>query len=38
MPGDRFADNPYRRGGLLIERRAFRDFLDADRNVVEILV
>jgi cellobiose phosphorylase len=38
MPGDRYADNPYRRGGLLIERRAFRDFLDADRNVVEILV
>lgn len=38
LPGAGYADNPYRRGGMLIERRTFDEFLDADRNVVEVLV
>jgi 1,2-beta-oligoglucan phosphorylase len=38
LPGERYAHNPYRPGGMLIEKRAFSDALDRDRNVVEILV
>ncbi|HET9521294.1 MAG TPA: hypothetical protein VFO73_09640, partial [Candidatus Limnocylindrales bacterium] len=38
FPRERYADNPYRRGGMLIERRAFSESLDADRNLIEIVV
>jgi 1,2-beta-oligoglucan phosphorylase len=38
MPGDRYADNPYRSGGMLISKRAFGAALDRDENLVEIFV
>jgi hypothetical protein len=38
MPAGRYADNPYRSGGMLISRRAFREALDRDENLVEIFV
>ena len=36
LPGGRYADNPYRHGGLLISKRVLRDALDRDRNLVEV--
>jgi 1,2-beta-oligoglucan phosphorylase len=36
LPGGRYADNPYRPGGMLIPRLAFDDALDRDENLVEI--
>jgi cellobiose phosphorylase len=36
IPGDRYADNPYRSGGMLIAKRAFAEALDRDDNLVEI--
>jgi 1,2-beta-oligoglucan phosphorylase len=38
MPGGRYADNPYRPGGMLISKRAFGAALDRDENLVEIFV
>jgi len=38
LPGDRYADNPYRPGGLLVSRRAFADALDRGENVVDIFI
>ncbi len=38
LPADRYADNPYRPGGLLVSNRAFREALDRDENLVEIFV
>jgi hypothetical protein len=34
----RASDNPYRAGGLLITKRAFREALDRDQNLVEIAI
>jgi 1,2-beta-oligoglucan phosphorylase len=34
----RYAENPYRRGGLLISRRDFANALKRDENVVEIFI
>ena len=36
MPGGRYAVNPYRRGGLLVDGTVFRDALDRRENLVEI--
>jgi cellobiose phosphorylase len=38
LPAGRYADNPYRPGGMLISRRAFGEALDPDENLVEILI
>jgi hypothetical protein len=38
MPGGRYADNPYRPGGMLISKRAFGAALDREENLVEIFV
>jgi 1,2-beta-oligoglucan phosphorylase len=38
LPGGRYAPNPYRAGGLLVEMRAFRDALDPATNLVEIFI
>ncbi len=38
LPGDRYTDNPYRPGGMLISRRAFGQALDRDENLVEIVI
>jgi 1,2-beta-oligoglucan phosphorylase len=38
LPGGRYTDNPYRRGGMLISKRAFGEALDQDENLVEIFV
>ena len=38
LPGGRYADNPYRPGGMLISKRAFGEALDRDENLVEIFI
>ncbi|HEY5277347.1 MAG TPA: cellobiose phosphorylase [Coriobacteriia bacterium] len=38
LPGGRYADNPYRPGGLLISKRDFGEALDRDENLVEIFI
>ncbi|HEX2755554.1 MAG TPA: hypothetical protein VHM48_08830 [Candidatus Limnocylindrales bacterium] len=38
LPADRWLDNPYRRGGLLVSRRDFSVALDQDENLVEIFI
>ncbi len=38
LPDDRHADNPYRRGGLLISKHAFAEALDRSENLVEIFI
>jgi len=38
LPGGRYADNPYRPGGLLISKRAFGEALDRDENLLEIFI
>jgi CRISPR-associated protein Csx3 len=38
LGGERYADNPYRPGGLLVSRRAFGDALDRGDNLVEIFI
>ena len=38
LPTDRHADNPYRRGGLLISKHAFGEALDQAENLVEIFI
>jgi len=38
LPGGRYADNPYRSGGMLISKRAFGEALDRDENLVEIFI
>jgi cellobiose phosphorylase len=36
LAAGRYADNPYRRGGMLISKRAFGEALDRAENLVEI--
>jgi putative lysine transport system substrate-binding protein len=38
LPGGRYADNPYRPGGMLISKRVFDEALDQDENLVEIFI
>ncbi len=38
LPGGRYADNPYRAGGLLFATKVFDAALDRPRNLVEIFV
>ena len=38
MQGTRYAENPYRRGGMLISKTVFTQALDSDHNLVEIYV
>jgi cellobiose phosphorylase len=38
LPGGRYADNPYRPGGMVIPKAAFMDALDRDENLVEIFI
>jgi CRISPR-associated protein Csx3 len=38
LPGGRYADNPYRQGGLLVSSHVLRDALDREDNLVEILI
>jgi 1,2-beta-oligoglucan phosphorylase len=38
LSGDRYAENPYRRGGMLVAYREFSTALDRDENLVEITV
>jgi Cellobiose phosphorylase len=38
LTGGRYADNPYRPGGMLIPRRAFGEALDRDENLVEVFI
>jgi cellobiose phosphorylase len=38
LPTDRYADNPYRHGGLLISKHDFAEALDRAQNLVEIFV
>ena len=38
LPGGRYADNPYRPGGMLVSKRAFDTALDRDENLVEIFI
>ena len=38
LPGGRYADNPYRAGGMLVSKDAFVEALDRDDNIVEIFV
>jgi 1,2-beta-oligoglucan phosphorylase len=38
LPGGRYAPNPYRAGGLLVEMRAFHDALDPAANLVEVSI
>jgi len=38
LPGGRYADNPYRPGGMLIARSVFGEALDRDENLVEIFI
>jgi cellobiose phosphorylase len=38
VPGGRYANNPYRPGGLRISKRAFGEALDRDENVVEVFI
>jgi len=38
LPGGRYADNPYRPGGMLISKLTFGEALDRDENVVEISI
>ena len=35
---DRYAENPDRRGGMLISRRVFGEALDHEANLVEIFI
>jgi cellobiose phosphorylase len=38
LPDARFADNPYRPGGMLISKRAFGEALERDENLIEIFI
>ncbi len=38
MPADRYADNPYRPGGMLIARKTFSEALDREENLVEVRI
>jgi hypothetical protein len=38
MPGGKYADNPYRPGGMLIPKEAFVAELRPGENLVEIFV
>jgi len=38
LPGGRYADNPYRAGGMLIARAVFGEALARDENLVEIFI
>ena len=38
LPAERWLDNPYRPGGLLISKRDFAGALDRDENLVEIFI
>ncbi len=38
LPGGRYAENPYRPGGMLISKRRFGEALDRDENLVEIFI
>ncbi len=38
LTGGRYADNPYRAGGMLISKGAFANVLDQDENLVEIFI
>jgi len=38
LPGGRYADNPYRPGGMLISRQAFGQALDREENLVEVFI
>ena len=38
LPGGRYAANPYRTGGLLVQMRVFLDALDKPENLVEVFI
>jgi 1,2-beta-oligoglucan phosphorylase len=38
LPADRYADNPYRRGGVLISKGVFGEALDRSQNLVEVFI
>ncbi|HEY6057662.1 MAG TPA: hypothetical protein VIV06_06480 [Candidatus Limnocylindrales bacterium] len=38
LPAGRYAENPYRPGGLLVSKRAFGEALDRPENLVEVFI
>jgi len=38
LPGGRYADNPYRLGGMLVSKRTCGETLERDEYLVEIFI